>query len=165
MGLFDFIKEAGSKIMGTDEAPEPQSQTTSYSPEEIQKINDRRRAMALANTIETLGFEIEDLGIRVDDDLATVSGRVSDQATKERIVLALGNTAGIGRVDDQIEVEAAEPEAQFHTVESGDTLSGIAQKYYGNAMKYPVIFEANKPMLSDPDKIYPGQVLRIPPLD
>ena len=165
MGLFDFIKEAGSKIMGTDEAPEPRSQTTNYSPEEIRKVNDRRRAMALANTIETLGFEIEDLGIRVDDDLATVSGRVSDQATKERIVLALGNTAGIGRVDDQIEVETAEPEAQFHTVESGDTLSGIAQKYYGNAMKYPVIFEANKPMLSDPDKIYPGQVLRIPPLD
>ena len=121
--------------------------------------------MGLAKTVETLGFEIEDLGIRVDDDLVTVSGRVLDQATKERIVLVLGNTAGIARVDDRIEVEAAEPEAQFYTVESGDTLSGIAKQYYGNAMKYPVIFEANKPMLSDPDKIYPGQVLRIPPLD
>jgi nucleoid-associated protein YgaU len=165
MGLFDFIKEAGSKIMGTDEAKESESRTTTYSPEEIQKINDRRRAMALARTVETMGFEIEDVGIRVDDDLVTVSGRVSDQATKERIVLALGNTAGVARVDDRIEVDAAEPEAQFHTVASGDTLSAIAQKYYGNAMKYPVIFEANKPMLSDPDKIYPGQVLRIPPLD
>ena len=166
MGLFDFIKEAGSRIMGTDEeVTEPQSKATTYSPEEIQKINDRRRAMGLAKTIEALGFEIEDLGIRVDDDMATVSGRVQDQATKERVVLSLGNTAGIARVDDQIEVEAAEPEAQFHTVEAGDTLSGIAQKYYGNAMKYPVIFEANKPMLSDPDKIYPGQVLRVPPLD
>ena len=69
----------------------------------------RRRAMALSYTIENLGLEIEDLGIRVVDDLATVSGRVSDQATKERFVLALGITAGIGRVDDQIEVEAAEP--------------------------------------------------------
>ncbi|NHZ73734.1 MAG: peptidoglycan-binding protein LysM [Nitrospirae bacterium] len=165
MGLFDFIKEAGSKIFGTDEDAEPRPQTTAYSPEEIQKINDRRRAMALARTIESLDFEIEDLGIRVDDDLATVSGQVLDQATKERIVLALGNTAGIARVDDRIEVETAEPEAQFHTVEAGDTLSAIAQKYYGNSMKYPVIFEANKPMLSDPDKIYPGQVLRIPLLE
>jgi nucleoid-associated protein YgaU len=165
MGLFDFIKDAGSKILGADEAAEPQSQTTAYSPEEIRKINDRRRAMGLAKTIETMGFEIQDLGIRVDDDLATISGKVSDQATREKIVLALGNTAGIARVEEQIEVEAAEPEAQFHTVESGDTLSAVAQKYYGSSMKYPVIFEANKPMLSDPDKIYPGQVLRIPPLD
>jgi nucleoid-associated protein YgaU len=165
MGLFDFIKEAGNKVLGTDEAPEAQSKTTTYSPEEIQKINDRRRAMVLAQSVETMGFEIEDLGIRVDDDQVTVSGRVSDQATRERIVLALGNTAGIARVDDRIEVDAAEPEAQFHTVASGDTLSAIAQHYYGDAMKYPVIFEANKPMLSDPDRIYPGQVLRIPPLD
>lgn len=165
MGLFDFIKEAGSKILGTDEAPKPESRTTTYSPEEIQKINDRRRAVALAKSVETMGFGIEDLGIRVDDDLVTVSGRVADQATRERVVLALGNTAGIARVDDRIEVDTPQPEAQFHTVASGDTLSTIAQQYYGNAMKYPVIFEANKPMLSDPDKIYPGQVLRIPPLD
>ena len=68
----------------------------------------------------------------------------------------------VGEVDDQMEVENKEPEAQFHTVEKGDSLSKIAKKYYGNAMKYPVIFEANKPMLTDPDKIYPGQVLRIP---
>ena len=54
--------------------------------------------------------------------------------------------------------------AQFHTVVSGDSLSKIAKEFYGDAMKYPVIFEANKPMLTHPDKIYPGQVLRIPPL-
>jgi nucleoid-associated protein YgaU len=62
-------------------------------------------------------------------------------------------------------VSAPEPAAQFHTVASGESLSLIAKKYYGDAMKYPVIFEANKPMLSDPDKIYPGQVLRIPAID
>jgi len=62
-------------------------------------------------------------------------------------------------------VETPEPEAKFYTVVSGDSLSKIAKEYYGNAMKYPVIFEANKPMLSHPDKIYPGQVLRIPPQD
>jgi nucleoid-associated protein YgaU len=81
------------------------------------------------------------------------------------VILAVGNTVGIARVDDRIEVSAPEPEAQFHTVVSGESLSLIAKKYYGDAMKYPVIFEANKPMLTDPDKIYPGQVLRIPPIE
>jgi nucleoid-associated protein YgaU len=115
--------------------------------------------------LESHGFGIEDLSVRVDEDLATVSGKVADQATKEKVLLAVGNTAGIARVDDRLEVGAAEPEAQFHTVVRGDTLSGIAKQYYGDAMKYPMIFEANKPMLTDPDKIYPGQVLRIPALD
>jgi nucleoid-associated protein YgaU len=88
-----------------------------------------------------------------------------DQATKEKVVLVVGNSQGIATVDDQMSVEHIEPEAQFHTVVSGDTLGKIAKQYYGNAMKYPVIFEANKPMLKDPDLIYPGQVLRIPTLD
>jgi len=61
-------------------------------------------------------------------------------------------------------VVTPEPEAQYHTVVKGDTLSKIAKTFYGDAMKYPVIFEANKPMLTHPDKIYPGQVLRIPAL-
>ena len=78
-------------------------------------------------------------------------------------MLAVGNVRGIGRVDDQMSVAKAEPEATFYTVKSGDTLSKIAREAYGNAAKYPVIFEANKPMLTDPNKIYPGQVLRIPP--
>ena len=80
-------------------------------------------------------------------------------------MLVVGNTEGIASVDDQMTTAVQEPEAQFHTVVSGDSLSKIAKKYYGNAMKYPVIFEANKPMLTDPDKIYPGQVLRIPALE
>jgi nucleoid-associated protein YgaU len=81
-------------------------------------------------------------------------------------VLTAGNTKGVAQVDDRLVVEAAEPEpeAAMYTVKSGDTLSAIAKAHYGDAMKYPEIFEANKPMLTDPDKIYPGQVLRIPPL-
>jgi nucleoid-associated protein YgaU len=62
-------------------------------------------------------------------------------------------------------VERPEPEATFYTVQRGDTLSKIAREHYGNASKYPVIFEANQPMLREPDKIYPGQKLRIPPLE
>ena len=80
-------------------------------------------------------------------------------------MLAVGSVAGVAGVDDQIVVEAPEPEATFYTVVSGDTLSKIAKEHYGDAMKYPVIFEANRPMLTDPDKIYVGQVLRIPPMD
>jgi nucleoid-associated protein YgaU len=71
--------------------------------------------------------------------------------------------AGVAEVENRMSVARPEPEAQFHTVVRGDTLSAIAKKFYGNANQYMVIFEANKPMLSHPDKIYPGQVLRIPP--
>jgi len=161
MGFFDFLKGSGKDV----KAPEPKAMTQQYSAAEKQAIHDRRRAMALANEVESLGLEIQDLAVKVDDDVVTVSGTAADQSTKEKVVLAVGNTVGIAKVDDRIEVSAPEPEAQFHTVASGESLSLIAKKYYSDAMKYPVIFEANKPMLTDPDKIYPGQVLRIPPID
>ncbi len=75
-----------------------------------------------------------------------------------------GNVDRVAAVNDMLTVSAPQPESQWHTVVSGDNLSRIAKKFYGDANKYPVIFEANKPMLSHPDKIYPGQMLRIPPL-
>lgn len=93
----------------------------------------------------------------------TVTGEVEQQQDSEKIVLALGNVEGIESVDNNLVV--ASPKPQFHTVVSGNTLSKIAQKFYGAANKYSVIFEANKPMLTHPDKIYPGQVLRIPQED
>ena len=92
-------------------------------------------------------------------------GKVTDQATRERVILALGNVQGVARVDDRIEVAEPAPEAVLYTVQSGDSLSKISLAHYGDAMKYMVIFEANQPMLENPDLIYPGQVLRIPPLD
>lgn len=161
MGFFDFLKGSGKEVKD----PEPQDLTKDYSAAERQQINDRRRAMALVKEVEDLGLAIQDLAVKVDGEVATVSGTVEDQATNEKVVLAVGNTVGIARVDDRIEVSTPEPEAQFHTVESGESLSLIAKQYYGDAMKYPVIFEANRPMLTDPDKIYPGQVLRIPPIE
>ena len=111
-----------------------------------------------------VGLEVHDLNISVADDIATVQGTVSSQADREKVVLAVGNTAGIAKVDDKMAVYTP-PKATFYTVQSGDSLSKIAKAHYGDPMKYPVIFEANRPMLSDPDKIYPGQVLRIPSLD
>jgi len=97
--------------------------------------------------------------------MAVVSGRALNQATREKIILVVGNSEGIAQVDDKMDVENTEPEAVFHTVERGDTLSKISKEHYGDPNQYPLIFEANKPMLQDPDKIYPGQVLRIPPME
>lgn len=165
MGLFDFVKDAGSKLFGGDkEKPKNTVEVREPSAADVARMQERKAASRLVTMVLGLGFKVEDLSIRVDDGVATISGKVDSQGDKEKIVLAVGNTAGIGRVDDRLEVETPEPEATFYTVQSGDSLSKIAKKHYGNAMKYPVIFEANKPMLSDPDKIYPGQVLRIPPL-
>jgi nucleoid-associated protein YgaU len=110
-----------------------------------------------------MGLEVEDLRVEVEKQLARVFGRTPSQEVREKVILAVGNTDGIAQVEDNLEVSSPEPEAVYYTVVSGDTLSKIAKNHYGDAMKYPVIFEANKPMLTDPDKIYPGQVLRIPP--
>lgn len=98
------------------------------------------------------------------DDFVAVSGEVTQQSDSEKIVLAIGNVDGIETVDNQMTVAVPAPEARYHTVVSGDWLSKIAKIYYGDATKFDVIFEANKPMLQDPDEIYFGQVLRIPNL-
>lgn len=160
MGLFSFIKNAGSKIFGVSSA---KSKAAEAAAEELKA--EEAAAAALEETIADLQLQVENLEIHIDDDKATVSGLAHNQATKEKVILVVGNSDGIATVEDNMTVEHTEPEAQFHTVVSGDTLGKIAKNYYGNAMKYPVIFEANKPMLTDPDKIYPGQVLRIPHIE
>lgn len=119
----------------------------------------------LVKVLEKHNLEVENPHVSLDGTALTITGTAKDQATREKIVLALGNIQGISQVVDQMEVTEPEVEpSKFHTVEKGDTLSKIAKEYYGDAMKYPVIFEANKPMLKDPNLIYPGQVLRIPAL-
>ncbi|MEP1487800.1 MAG: peptidoglycan-binding protein LysM [Algibacter sp.] len=161
MGLFSFIKNAGAKVFGIGKTDAEEAAEAL----ETKRIAEAKAAANMTQTVIDLQLEVENLNIEIDGDTATVTGAAFDQATKEKIILVIGNSNGIATVDDQMTVENVEPEAQFHTVVSGDTLGKIAKNYYGNAMKYPVIFEANKPMLTDPDKIYPGQVLRIPALD
>ncbi len=158
MGLIDFVKSAGKVLgFGDDEPAAP----SGPSPEEVQATRDRRSAAGLAKTVEQLGFQVADLAISVDGDVATVSGKAASQEDREKVALVVGNTNGIAQVDDRMEVS---DQSAFYTVVSGDTLSKIAKEHYGDAMKYPAIFEANKPMLEHPDKIYPGQVLRLPAL-
>ncbi|MBT8253562.1 MAG: peptidoglycan-binding protein LysM [Flavobacteriaceae bacterium] len=157
MSLFSFIKNAGTAIFGVKSGAKEANKAA-----EAELKAEEAAAARLKETIHDLQLKVENLNIHIDDDKATVRGAAYDQSTREKIVLVVGNSEGIAAVDDQMSVQHTEPEAQFHTVVSGDSLSKISKKYYGDPMKYPVIFEANKPMLSDPDKIYPGQVLRIP---
>ena len=149
MGLFSFIKNAGSKIFGKKKEEE--------APVELSKTD------ALKAEVARLGIPVEGLEVELCEQVI-VNGKTNTTADAEKIVLALGNVEGIGCVDDRLEVLNPEPQAVFVEVKSGDSLSKIAKEQYGDPMKYPVIFEANKPMLTHPDKIYPGQILRIPPL-
>lgn len=157
MGLFSFLKNAGSKLFKSDEVKKAEASA------DVNKVH-QSKLLVLEATIRSNQLPIDDLDLKLDGSSVIVKGECPDQKTKEKIVLVLGNVDGIDCVDDQISVQITEPESQFYTVKSGDSLSKIAKAYYGNAMKYPVIFEANKPMLKDPNLIYPGQVLRIPPL-
>ncbi len=154
MGLFSFIKNAGAKVFGIGKTTE----------EETKELAEQK-ADKLRSAIEAMGFNVTDLDIEVDGDTVVVYGEAENQETKEKVVLLVGNTEGVANVDDRMDVAVEEAIAQFYTVVKGDTLGKIAKEFYGNAMKYPVIFEANKPMLTHPDKIYPGQVLRIPGLE
>lgn len=171
MGLFSFIKTAGAKVFGyktdAEEAAEMSNATDAMraAADAARKASAAAAAAKLKLTVEELELKVEDLNIQIDGDVATVTGKAYDTSEKEKIILVIGNSVGIATVDDQMEVEHELGEATFHVVVSGDSLSKIAKKVYGDAMKYPVIFEANKPMLTHPDKIYPGQVLRVPAIE
>ncbi len=153
MGLIAFIKNAGEKIFGKSE----------------EKKEQEKAALVTAH-IKKFGFDTTGIQVTVDDDKVILKGTVDTIENKNRIIVTAGNIEGISAVEDQIVVKnppviaPPQPEKQFYTVKKGDYLSKISKEVYGNANKYNIIFEANKPMLKDPDLIYPGQVLVIPPL-
>lgn len=163
MGLMSFIKEAGEKLFGIGDAKA--APAAAPNPEVIAQANNTA-GQAIAKYITSMGLNVDGLNVAFDGatGTVTVAGTVNDQATKEKVLLCCGNVQHVASVNDQLTVANPEPEAKWHTVVSGDNLSKIAKAFYGDANKYPVIFEANKPMLTHPDKIYPGQVLRIPAL-
>ncbi len=170
MGLFDFVSDAGKKLFGGGNIDEN----------------------AVRDHLLTLGLKVRALSVIAHQDKKMVSlvGKVESLEDKEKLIVAAGNISGVEKVDDRLKLVAADsarapnvsvdlppaddvddptepsaeesPNSKFYTVQSGDTLGAIAKRFYGSAGKYPVIFEANRPMLTDPDKIYPGQVLRIP---
>jgi nucleoid-associated protein YgaU len=143
MGLFSFIKGVGAGILG--------------------KGKEDEKVKELLQT--SLGASITDLTVQFKDGLVTLTGNCDSTATKEKAVLLAGNVKGVEKVNDDFlmaPVEEIKEVTEFYTIKSGDSLSKIAKVYYGNAMKYPVIFEANREVIKDANLIYPGQVIRIP---
>ncbi len=166
MGLLSFIKGAGEKLFGNkEEEAKAEAEAEAKAQGQRDRLEKLKRERGLENRVKALGLEVEELSIECEGTKVTLKGKVDTQETSEKAALAVGNINGVDAVDNQLEVTNPEPEAVYYTVVSGDSLSKIAKTHYGNAMKYPVIFDANKPMLEHPDKIYPGQVLRIPPID
>ena len=170
MGLLSFVKDAGQKLfnLGSKDASAatPAAAAPASAPPtqaDVAALNDTA-GKAILNYIKTQNLPVDNLQVSFDgaSATATVSGQAQDQATREKVVLCCGNIHSVEHVNDQMTVATAAPEGKYYTVVSGDTLSKISKQMYGDANKYNAIFEANKPMLTSPDKIYPGQMLRIP---
>ncbi|GAA4019566.1 peptidoglycan-binding protein LysM [Actimicrobium antarcticum] len=169
MSLISFIKDAGEKLLNAasvkqDDADAPLDAPVDTSSEELHG-KERVLEQAILDYMKVQNLPTDQLTVTYDasSTTVTVSGSVPDQATREKVLLCCGNVQGVAHVTDLLVVPAGtESESRMYTVKSGDTLSKIAASFYGDAGKYQRIFDANQPMLSDPDKIYPGQTLRIP---
>ena len=155
MGLLDFLKDTGKDLFGGKEE------------NAAEKIKDEVE--------RALGNNISNLGVRYDKGSVTLQGQAKSQAAKEKAALIAGNVKGVASVnDDGIKVSGAQTagattttaapakRSTYYTIQSGDTLSKIAQETYGDSSQYDKIFEANREVIGDPDKIYPGQQIRIP---
>ena len=163
MGIVSFFKEAGEKLFG--KKPEIAAAVAEPSSAEKAAAANAAASDAIKTYIRAQNLPADDLNISFNgaDQIVTVAGLVDSQETREKIVVCCGNVHGVAGVADEMQCSEPADECSYHMVEKGDTLSAIAKKVYGNANAYMQIFEANKPMLSHPDKIYPGQNLRIPP--
>lgn len=146
MGFLDFAKDVGRQLFDTD-------------------------AEAADNIKEHLDIKLsglKNLDVKFDDGVATISGECVNEATKNKAILIAGNVKGVEKViADGLtfpppEAEEEKEKVEFYEIVSGDTLSGIAKRYYGKASLYTRIHEANKELIPDPNKIYPGQKIRIP---
>lgn len=184
MPLFDFIQDVGDKFESArqkkiDEARaaklEAEAARTAAEAEQIaadtaqiaadtaqmEAEYDALMLDALNDHVAALGLSNDDVQIEFAQGIVTLRGAAPDADTRDKVILAVGNVYGVEQVDDQIEVPEADP-PRFYTVAKGDTLSKISAHFYGKGRYYRTIFEANKPLLKDPNKIYVGQVLRIP---
>ena len=146
MGLFDFVKEVGRRVINTDA-------------EAADNIKEHLE-------IQTSG--VSNIEVTFDDGVATIRGDCTSEAARNSAILVAGNIEGVEKiVADDLRAPAPKPEepeekVEFYEIVSGDTLGGVAKRFYGNASKYTKIFEANRDIISDPNKIYPGQKIRIP---
>jgi nucleoid-associated protein YgaU len=143
MGLFDFALDMGKKLFGNEDDP-------------AEKIKE---------AIEEVSLDIEDLSVDFEDGKVALSGKAASVEAMEKAVLIAGNVQGVSEVSAEgmeTPPQPQEPKVEYYVIVKGDTLSGIAKRFLGNAMDYPKIFEANREVIKDPDLIYPGQKIRIP---
>lgn len=149
MGLFDFVGSIGKKIFGPTEKKED-------------------AAAKIRAEVESGNLGISNLDVRFDDGICSISGDCPSAEAMQKGVLIAGNVQGVSRVDVAgLKVPPPTPveeKVEYYVIEKGDTLSKIAKRYYGNANKYPAIFEANREVIKNADLIFPGQKIRIPPL-
>lgn len=175
MGLFSFIQSAGeaiglveseeskqAKAAAAAAAANAQNEAAAQAAREAQAAQDRDFAQALKAAVGRQGLDVQIDAIAFHEGVVTMRGTARTNADREKAILTVGNVNGVSSVHEALEVTDPEPESTLHTVEKGDLLSKIAGAHYGDVMLYNLIFEANRPMLSHPDKIYPGQVLRVP---
>lgn len=142
MGLFDFARNIGKKIFGSD---------------------DDDASEKLQAHIEEDNPGVEGLKVEVKDGVATIKGEAKSASAYEKAVLMAGNALGIEEVKaDELVSPAQTVEVTYYEVAKGDSLWKIAEKFYGNGSKYTGIFEENREVIKDPDLIFPGQKIRIP---
>jgi nucleoid-associated protein YgaU len=154
VGLFSFIKEVGENLFGN---------------------SDEEKAKAIADAIAQKNLDLTNLSVVVKGDKVILAGQAASAKDAEIALLLAGNFKGMAEVDgsglmihtptpapDTTASLPQVPQMKTVVVRSGDTLSKLAAEHLGSANRYMVLFEANKPMLTDPNKIYPGQTLRIP---
>jgi nucleoid-associated protein YgaU len=141
MGLFDFVSDMGNKMFGKDEDADEN----------------------IKAHIEENNPGIEDMQVSYNNGTVNLSGTAESPEAMEKAVLMAGNIQGVEAVNiDGMNVPEATEKVEYYVIQSGDTLSALAKKYYGKAADYPRIFEANREVIIDPDKIYVGQKIRIP---
>ncbi len=146
MGLFDFVKDVGRQIFNTD----------------------AEAADNIKNHLEVKTHGLSNLDVKFDDGVVTLCGDCKTEAVREQAILVAGNIQGVEKVvADELKAPKPKPEepkakVEVYEIVSGDTLGAIAKRYYGKASAYMKIFEANRDIIDDPNKIYPGQKIRIP---
>jgi nucleoid-associated protein YgaU len=141
MGLFDFFKDMGEKIFGSED-------------EAAEKIK---------KNIEASNPGIQDLNVTYNDGVVELTGTADSAEAMEKAVLMAGNVQGVSEVKaDGVSAPPQPAPVEYYVIQKGDSLSAIAKRYYGNAKDYPRIFDANREVIKNPDLIYPGQKIRIP---
>ena len=167
MGLFSWLKKTGTSASNnagksTNSAKNTANEAAAANYEA--RLSEQKKVM-LTGLVDSLNVGIENFDLEFHDGQVTVYGQVDSDANKTMILSALNNADGITYVDNRISVVApAAPAVQTYTVKSGDSLSKIAKNFYGDPMKYKEIFAANQDILENPNKIFPGQELKIPTL-